>query len=87
MSRNKARRWRPHRRGNRLPLGLISAMLTACTVTLIGVASGFEPFVILKRALIASLILGLFVSTGANVVRMANFEYTPNHDEADPGTR
>ncbi|MEM7454614.1 MAG: hypothetical protein AAF456_09720 [Planctomycetota bacterium] len=84
MTSERMRSWRPHRR-SRIPLGIVSAILTACIVTLIGVASGFEPFVILKRALIASVMLGMFVSTGANIVRMANHEYSGKSKKADSG--
>lgn len=40
------------------PWGRIIGLLTAALVTLIGIVSGFEPFVILQRAVCASLLVG-----------------------------
>jgi hypothetical protein len=44
------------------PWGRIAAILTACFVTLIGVACGLEPETILQRAVIASASTGLLTA-------------------------
>lgn len=46
------------------PWGRLVALLTACFVTLVGVMRGLDPFVVLKRAAVASLVLGLTISVG-----------------------
>ncbi len=46
------------------PWGRLVAMMTACFVTLIGALRGIDPLVVLKRAVLASLILGLTISIG-----------------------
>jgi hypothetical protein len=47
------------RRTVRKPWGAVIGLLTACLGTLIGVASGLEPDVILFRAAVAGCVLGL----------------------------
>ena len=57
------------------PLGTFAAMLTGAFVTLIGVSLGLQPFVILKRALVSAVIIGLLMSLGGSVVRLLNAEH------------
>ena len=62
-----------NRRIKRLgPLGKIASLLTAGLVSLIGLAMGIEPDVILWRAVIASVSVGCFVAFGVSVVQAAN---------------
>ena len=67
-----ARRQRHRREQQRLPFGFISAVLTACVVTLIGVFSGVEPFVVLVRAFVSATLLCALVSMGVGIIRTAN---------------
>ncbi len=62
-----------NRRIKRLgPLGKIASLLTAGLVSVIGLAIGLEPDVILWRAIIASCLVGCFVAFGVSVVQVAN---------------
>ena len=54
------------------PLAKVAALLTASAVSLIGLTIGLEPHIILWRALIASLFVGVLVSFGLSVVYIAN---------------
>ena len=54
------------------PLGTVSALLTASVVSLIGLAIGLEPHIILWRALVSSVLIGSIVSFGLGVIYMAN---------------
>lgn len=66
---NQIARRRLRRKG---PLGRISALLTASTVALIGLAVGLEPHVILWRAIVAATLMGCLVSFGVSVIFIAN---------------
>ena len=54
------------------PLGTVSALLTASVVSLIGLAIGLEPHIILWRALVSVVLIGSIVSFGLGVIYMAN---------------
>jgi hypothetical protein len=54
--------------GNTWPWGRIAAALTSCLVTLIGVVRDLDPDVILWRAFVASLLMGMLVSVGRYVI-------------------
>ena len=54
------------------PLGTVSALLTASVVSLIGLAIGLEPHIILWRALVSAGLIGSIVSFGLGVIYMAN---------------
>ena len=66
---NQIARRRLKRKG---PLAKVSALLTASAVSLVGLAIGLEPHVILWRALIAAILIGCIVSFGLSVIDMAN---------------
>ncbi len=66
------RRERHRRKQKQRPLGLLTAMFTACVVTLIGVFSDVEPFAVLLRASISAVLIGSLVGLGMGVVRTAN---------------
>lgn len=66
---NQIARRRLRRKG---PLGRISALLTASAVSLIGLAVGLEPHVILWRAVVAAGLMGCLVSFGVSVIFIAN---------------
>lgn len=66
---NQIARRRLKRKG---PLAKVSALLTASAVSLVGLAVGLEPHVILWRALIAAIVIGSLVSFGLSVVDLAN---------------
>ena len=62
-----------NRRINRIgPLGKIVGLLTASLVSMIGLAMGLEPEVILWRAAIAACLIGVLVAFGVSVVQAAN---------------
>ncbi len=52
------------------PWGYIVGLLTACLVTLIGVLSGLDPYVILLRAAGASVATGCVTSIVAGLVQV-----------------
>ncbi len=54
------------------PLGKVSALLTASIVSLIGLSIGLEPHIILWRACVSSVLMGVLVSFGLGVIYMAN---------------
>ena len=54
------------------PIGKIVGLLTAGFVSLIGVAAGLEPQVILLRALVAAFAIGMVVAFGVSVIHAAN---------------
>jgi hypothetical protein len=62
-------RRRMKRRG---PLGTVCGLLVACAVTLIGLAVGLEPHVILWRSFISAILIGSLVSFGMSVIYVAN---------------
>lgn len=67
-----SRRERLKRNKKQPPLAMLSAILTGCGVTLIGVFYGVEPFVVLTRALVSAVLIGTLVSFGLSVIRVAN---------------
>lgn len=54
------------------PIGKVVGLLTAGFVSLIGLAAGLSPEVILLRALIASITIGSIVGFGISVIHVAN---------------
>ena len=73
MNQLLSERRQRHRQNQRqLPFGLLTAMLTACLVTLIGVFKGVEPFSVLLRASASAVLLGTLVSFGVGIIRTAN---------------
>jgi len=50
------------------PWGRITALLAACFATLLGVARGLDPDVILCRALFAAIVLGAVVAVATRMV-------------------
>lgn len=59
------------------PLGKLIGLLAACLATLVGVATGHAPFVILTRALISGVAVSLLLSFVTNVIHVANMETPP----------
>lgn len=66
---NQIARRRLKRKG---PLAKVSALLTASAVSLIGLAVGLEPHIILWRSFVAALLMGCLVSFGLSVIYIAN---------------
>ncbi len=66
---NQIARRRLKRKG---PLGKVSALMTASVVSLIGLAIGLEPHVILWRSLVSAVFIGTVVSFGLSVIYVAN---------------
>ena len=66
---NQVARRRMKRRG---PLGRVCGLLTASAVTLIGLAVGLEPHVILWRAFVSAVLIGSLVAFGMSVIYVAN---------------
>lgn len=60
------------RKRSRIPIGLHVGLLAAACITLIGVALGLEPAVILTRAVLSATILGSLVSFGTSVLGLTN---------------
>ena len=56
------------RKPEKRPWGRMIGLLTACAVTLIGVAVGIDPDAILVRACVASVITGSLAATAAGVL-------------------
>jgi hypothetical protein len=50
----------------------VSGLMTASAVTMIGMVTGLEPDIILWRALVSGLLMGLLVSFGISVIYVAN---------------
>ena len=67
--KNQIARRRLRRKG---PLGKAAALLTASLVALIGLSAGLEPHVILWRAFLAAVLIGVLVSFGLSVICAAN---------------
>lgn len=65
------RRLRHKENQQRVPYGTIAMLSTGCIVTLVGVFAGIEPFDVLIRTTVSALAMGLLVSTGVSVVRVA----------------
>ena len=75
MTKRKTVSRRARARGQKaFPCGLFVGLLTAAVLTLIGVAMGFQPYVILMRSAISATIVGSTFSVGMSVVRLANAE-------------
>jgi hypothetical protein len=71
--RERMARRRLKRRG---PIGKVSGLLTASAVTLIGLAVGLEPHVILWRAFVSGVLIGSLVAFGVSVIHVANVTRT-----------
>lgn len=67
MATAKIRRRRP-----RQPYGTMAALLVGCMVTLIGVFCGHDPFTVLIRSVVSAVGVGLMVSIGISIIRIAN---------------
>jgi len=52
--------------------GKLASLLTACAVTLIGLAVGLEPYIILWRACVSAVVIGSLISFGLSVIDVAN---------------
>jgi hypothetical protein len=63
------------RRRKSFPVGTYTALLTSALVTLVGVFLRLDPFTILSRAVGSALLLGLVVSIGVSVIRLADSGY------------
>jgi hypothetical protein len=57
-------------------LAKVGALLTASGVSLIGLTVGLEPHIILWRALVAAIVIGLIISFGLSVIHLANTSRT-----------
>lgn len=77
MSTERLTRRQRLRRKSSFPAGMFAALLTAVCITLIGVAIGLDPFVILSRAVMSAILLGTLVSFGMSVVRLMHAESKP----------
>lgn len=61
------------RRGRRRTAwGAMAGLLTACVVTLIGLFVELDPHIILGRACLAGVVMGVIVSFGVSVIYIAN---------------
>lgn len=58
----------------RFPFGMVAGLLAGSLATLVGVATGIDPFAITLRALVSGVVVGMVVSLGAAIVRVANLE-------------
>ncbi len=67
--RHQIARRRLRRRG---PIAMVFSVLTACGVTLLGLAFGLGPFTIFCRAVVSAILIGGLVSFGLSVINMAN---------------
>jgi hypothetical protein len=65
------RRSRQKANQERIPFGSIAALSTGCVVTLIGVFSDIEPFDVMVRTGVSAIAMGLLVSIGVSIVRVA----------------
>lgn len=63
------RRERQRKSQAQRPVGLLAAMFTGSVVTLIGVFSGVDPFVVLIRAVVSAALMAVLVSIGTMVIR------------------
>jgi flagellar biosynthesis protein FliR len=54
------------------PMGTVAGLLTAFGVTLIGMAVGLDPDVILWRAVTSGVLIGFLISFGMSVIHVAN---------------
>jgi hypothetical protein len=68
------RRTRRRRDQERIPFGSLAALFTGCIVTLIGVFSGIEPFDVLVRSVVSAVAMGLLVSIGVAIIRVADLK-------------
>jgi hypothetical protein len=83
MKANRLSRREKLREQGAFPAGMFAALLTAASVTLIGVSLRLEPLVILVRSSISAVLLGCLVSLGVSIVRLADSEYK----KREPGSR
>ena len=61
------------RRSRKLgPIGTVGAMITASLVTMVGIACGLEPQVILLRAGVSAVVMGGTLAFGLGVIQLAN---------------
>lgn len=77
MAAKKMTRRQQQRMQAAFPAGMFTALLTFAVVTLLGVAMGFDSWVIVQRACLSAIALGVIVSLGVSVVRLAESENTP----------
>ncbi|MEO1615031.1 MAG: hypothetical protein AAFV88_04225 [Planctomycetota bacterium] len=75
MSSSRKERREAQARRKSFPAGTFAALLTAIFVTLSGVILRVESFTILTRAVYASIAIGIVVSLGVGVIRLADTEY------------
>lgn len=75
MSSNRKARREALERRKAFPAGTFAALLTAVFVTLCGVSLRVESFTILTRAVYGSLAVGIVVSLGVGIIRLADNEY------------
>lgn len=75
MSRKMTSRREAIRRQKAFPVGTFVALLTAISVTLIGVCLQVESITILTRAVVSSIVLGSVFSIGVGVIRLADADY------------
>ncbi|MEM6468476.1 MAG: hypothetical protein AAF802_02820 [Planctomycetota bacterium] len=75
MSNNRKERREALARRKAFPAGKFAALITAIFVTLCGVALQVESFTILTRAVYASIAMGIVVSLGVGVIRLADTDY------------
>lgn len=68
------RRDRRRRDEQQIPFGSLAALFTGCLVTLIGVFSDIEPFVVLIRTSISAIAMGVLVSIGVSIIRTADLK-------------
>lgn len=75
MSRKRQTPRASIRRQKAFPVGTLVALFTAISVTLIGVVLGVDPYTILTRAVVSSLVLGSVMSIGVGVIRLADADF------------
>lgn len=54
------------------PYGWLIGLFAACMTTMIGVFNGVDPLTIVLRSFVAGLAVGVTVSIGLVIIRMAN---------------
>ena len=74
MSNEKLTNRQRLRKKSAFPAGMFVGLLTAVCITLTGVVIGLDPLVIVFRAGLSAIFLGMLVSFGMSVVRMMHAE-------------
>lgn len=68
VAKKKRTKAAPTPEGPSMPIGQLVGLLTASTVTLVGVVRGIDPDAILLRAVVAACVMGVTVSVVCRTV-------------------